>query len=73
MMLSTEASAGNVWRLPRQGGGHPRAQALLGYKSFSSRVQRCSEAFVATRVAESFIMFYLVPKFDKTSFTFHLE
>lgn len=31
----------------------------------------CSEAFVATSVAESFIVFYLVPKFDKTSFTFH--
>lgn len=25
---------------------------------------------MATRIAESFIMFYLVPKFDKTSFTF---
>lgn len=35
--------------------------------------RRCSEAAVASRVAESFITFYLVPKFDKTSFTVHLE
>lgn len=49
--------------------GHQRVQALLGWNS-PPLVRCCSEAFVATRVAESFIMFYLVPKFDKTSFYF---
>lgn len=41
-----------------------------GLEQFPFPVQCCSEAFVATREAESFIMFYLVPKFDKTSFYF---
>lgn len=57
--------------MEQRGLGTGRAQAPLSWKSLWSRV--CSEVFMATRVAESFIMFYLVPKFDKTSFTFHLE
>lgn len=77
MLLSAEASAvvkslgkalRSNWFGSLKGSGFARLKHF-----FSSLVGCCSEAFVATRVAESFIMFYLVPKFDKTSFTFHLE
>lgn len=50
--------------------GSPKGSGFARRERFSSPVRCCSEAFVATRVAESFIMFYLVPKFDKTSFYF---
>lgn len=42
-------------------------ESLKG-NGFLFPVESCGEAFVATREAESFIIFYLVPKFDKTSF-----
>lgn len=59
-----------------EAGGSVGADVTSGLSHFRVRlspVRCCSEASVATRVAESFITFYLVPKFDKISFTFHLE